>query len=187
MIQMQSATSTDTDDCPIWATTGFIPEIWCKEIIEHYGRELVQSRTTGNTGDMRISSQVYFENHQLAERIALAVRSYANDRNIDIGEQVVLETLSLVKYEPGGQYDWHMDNELTRPENRKVAVVIALNEGFVGGGTEFMWPHPAAPCFTPPKTGAIAIFPSVIIHRGKPVESGERWIIVTWALGPPWR
>lgn len=186
MITTEAAILTDTSDCPIWSHESFIPEVWCKEIIEHCGKDMFTSGTTGDSG-LRFSDQVYFENDQLMQRIGLAVRTYARERNIDIGDGNHLETLSLVRYVAGGKYDWHMDNEMTRPENRKVAVVIALNEDFEGGGTQWMWPHPAAMCHSQPKTGSIAVFPSVLLHRGMPVTSGERWIIVTWAFGPQWR
>lgn len=186
MITTRSATTTDTSDLPIYTDADFLSPLECQRLISVHGRELFASYTTGKTS-LRVSDQRYFDDDQLMNKLAPVVREYAIVRGIDIGDGTDFECPAIVRYKADGKYDWHMDNELTRPEDRKIAVVLALNSDFEGGGTEWMWPHPLACCHIPPKTGALALFPSILLHRGMPVTSGERWIVVTWALGPPWR
>ena len=35
--------------------------------------------------------------------------------------------------------------------------------------------------------GDVVAFPSTLLHRGRPVLRGERWILVGWAQGPALR
>ncbi len=67
------------------------------------------------------------------------------------------------------------DKKLTEYE-RKVSVILYLNEGFEGGGTEFI--HTALK----PKPGYAIIFPSnwCYPHAGQKVVSGKKRIAVTW-------
>lgn len=193
MIHLTKATTSDPNDCPIRSVPGVFTPEECDQIIETWGRggELKPSRTSGGENPIRVSEQVYFDEQWVAERIAGVVRGYALERSIDIWADpeggLNLEMLSLVRYGPGGKYDWHMDNELTLREDRKIAVVLTLGGEFEGGGTQWAWPTWDSPCSLNPPVGTAALFPSSVLHRGMPVTAGERWILVTWALGPAWR
>lgn len=186
MIRTGPATMTNSMYCPLFDLPNFLPEWQCKNLITKYGDELEPSRTAG-ADELRVSSQRYFEDDALTGRIAMVVGDYADRANIDIGRGDAYESLSIVRYDKGGKYDFHMDNQMSPIEDRKIAVVLALNSDFKGGGTEWLWPYPSKPSYLPPSTGSIVMFPSVLLHRGIPVQSGTRWIVVTWALGPPWR
>jgi len=67
---------------------------------------------------------------------------------------------------------WHHD------ESADISVVVPLNTGdYVGGGTEF---HNHG-TLNPLPTGHALIFPSFNnLHRGLPVESGDRYLLVFW-------
>ena len=67
---------------------------------------------------------------------------------------------------------WHHD------ESADISVVVPLNtNGYVGGGTEFHnWG-----VVDPLPTGHGLIFPSYTnMHRGLPVDSGDRYLLVFW-------
>lgn len=70
---------------------------------------------------------------------------------------------------------WHHD------ESADITVVVPLNTGeYKGGGTEFY----KRGIVEPLPTGHALIFPSFThLHRGLPVESGDRYLLVFWLNG----
>ena len=67
---------------------------------------------------------------------------------------------------------WHHD------QSSDISVVVPLNTGsYEGGGTEF---HNHG-VLNPLPTGHALIFPSFTnLHRGLPVQSGDRYLLVFW-------
>ena len=96
-----------------------------------------------------------------------------------IGTKCWREGIQVLEYEPGQRYRYHhdaaTDKNLAEYE-RKISVILYLNEGFEGGGTEFI--HTALK----PKPGYAIIFPSnwCYPHAGQKVISGKKRIAVTW-------
>jgi len=95
----------------------------------------------------------------------------------------------MYKSENKGFYDWHIDtlNEhASRPCNRKLSIVILLNdiEEYEGGQLELR--HSDVPQnFT--KAGDALLFNSGLEHRVTPVTKGTRYSLTCWAHGPNWR
>jgi hypothetical protein len=85
----------------------------------------------------------------------------------------------LIRYGPGGHYAAHADagGDLV---NRYFSVVCYLNEDFEGGHTSFPWLGYSAA----PRRGSAIVFPSAYVHRACPVVSGEKFVLVSWVLGP---
>jgi hypothetical protein len=78
-----------------------------------------------------------------------------------------------IKYTPTTQGHLNMHHD-----DGTFSTVLALNEEFTGGGTHFYrqgMTHKG-------EVGHIAIHPSQITHRhgGRPIEDGERYIIVSF-------
>ena len=69
---------------------------------------------------------------------------------------------------------WHHD------ASADISVVVPLNTGeYVGGGTEFF----NRGIIEPLPSGNALIFPSFThMHRGLPVESGDRYLLVFWLV-----
>lgn len=67
---------------------------------------------------------------------------------------------------------WHHD------EDADITIVVPLNTGeYVGGGTEFQ----GRGIVEPLPNGHALIFPALThMHRGLPVESGDRYLLVFW-------
>jgi hypothetical protein len=82
-----------------------------------------------------------------------------------------------------GHYDWHEDHaEGGNFSLRKLSFVIPLNDGYEGG--EFrLFHHPVAE----QAKGTMIVFPSYKTHCVSPVTKGERWSLVGWVTGPPFR
>ena len=89
-------------------------------------------------------------------------------------------------YRPGAQLGWHADRHAGY-SNRKLSIVVLLSDPaeFDGGRFEFRLgeqPHPIDL-----RQGTIVVFPSWNVHRVAPITAGQRWSIVMWLDGPPWR
>jgi hypothetical protein len=85
----------------------------------------------------------------------------------------------LVRYQPGGHYDLHSDVGPSTCE-RFFSVLCYLNDDFEGGHTTF----PALDYSATPAAGTALVFPSTYSHCAEPVISGEKYVIVSWLLGP---
>ncbi|MDG2174582.1 MAG: 2OG-Fe(II) oxygenase [Gammaproteobacteria bacterium] len=96
------------------------------------------------------------------------------------------EEPQLLKYYPGGFYQYHTDNGHLMPEqqawrkavDRDISMLIYLRDDFEGGELHFkrlnwsLWP----------KAGMLVWFPSDFRfeHMAKPVTSGTRYALVSW-------
>lgn len=85
----------------------------------------------------------------------------------------------LIRYGPGGHYTAHADagGDLN---DRYFSVVCYLNDDFEGGHTSF----PSLDYSAAPRRGKAIVFPSEYVHRACPVLSGEKFVLVSWVLGP---
>ena len=72
---------------------------------------------------------------------------------------------------------WHHD------ASADISVVVPLNTGkYEGGGTEFQGRGVVEPI----PTGSALMFPSFThMHRGLPVKSGDRYLLVFWLISRP--
>jgi len=117
------------------------------------------------------------------------------------------ESCQFTKYKLNQFYDWHCDSwdkpyEKQGPEHgkiRKLSMTCQLTDGseYEGGELEFDFrnydPHMReeskhlrqAKEILP--KGSIIVFPSFVWHRVKPVTKGERYSLVMWNLGYPFK
>jgi PKHD-type hydroxylase len=86
-----------------------------------------------------------------------------------------------------GFYDWHhdVDWENQRPFDRKLTVIVQLDDPSEYEGGEFNFKTTSNPDFRP--QGSVLVFPSYLEHRVTPVTSGSRHSLVTWIEGPRWK
>jgi len=89
--------------------------------------------------------------------------------------------------EQNGFYDWHHDIDWSndRPYDRKLTVVIQLDDPSEYEGGEFNFKTVSNPDFKP--QGSVLVFPSYLEHMVTPVTSGTRHSLVTWVEGPRWK
>lgn len=83
----------------------------------------------------------------------------------------------------GGHYDWHMDIGPNELSVRKVSLTIQMSDDdeYVGGDLQFMRGKKEENA--PRGKGCVVIFPSYILHRVTPIESGTRKSMVLWVGG----
>lgn len=98
-----------------------------------------------------------------------------------------IERAQIVRYTaPSKGYEYHVD---IGPEGtaalRKISMSLLLNDDFEGG--EICFRTSESEQCTSPKTGEVVMFTSFLPHKIKPVTKGERFAVVAWFSGPPFR
>lgn len=90
-------------------------------------------------------------------------------------------------YGGGGHYGWHMDIGPAPINHRKISITIQLSnpDEYVGGDLE-LWTG-VGQLSAPRSQGCAVLFPSYMLHRVTPVESGVRKSLVLWIGGGTYR
>jgi len=86
-----------------------------------------------------------------------------------------------------GHYDWHIDLGTGRFSRRKLSLSVQLSaaDAYEGGDLEF---HLSGLDHVKMRQqGTLIAFPSFLEHRVTPVTRGERFSLVGWVDGPPYR
>jgi len=93
--------------------------------------------------------------------------------------------VQISRYSPGQHYGWHLDIGPGAAAGRKLSLTLQLSDpqDYDGGNLEFRVPDLAAGR----ARGSMTVFPSWAVHRVAPVRRGERWSLVSWVSGPPFR
>ena len=98
---------------------------------------------------------------------------------------VNIEYLQVLKYKEGGFYTPHQDACFDEPNPRTVTAIIALNDDYEGGETEF----PNLGKKFKLNKGDVLVFNNFTdwgyqtpksLHGGRPVKSGVKWICNLW-------
>lgn len=95
------------------------------------------------------------------------------------------EGAQLYRYPTGGFLNPHMDIGKGYMSTRKLGITVQLSEAdsYDGGELEFIDSTETAPR----EVGTIVVFPTYMSHRVRPVTRGERFSLVSWVHGPPFR
>lgn len=174
----------------------FFTDEECEQIIQlGTARTPVESYVgLDNSVDISIrKNQVaFFENKDadvqwIFKKIADGVISI-NDQFWDF-DLTMIETLQFTIYSrPQDFYTAHMDMAHGQTEQRKLGFSIQLSDPdtYIGSNLEF---HSVGMKFYPVvrDRGAMILFPSYMIHQVTPIESGTRYSLVGWVVGPPYR
>ncbi len=153
----------------------------CVKTIAKRGVDLKPAETEGAAFEERIADGRFFSDSRVLAKVEACYEDFsANVADVAWGG---FERFQIVRYQPGGKYDWHADNEWRPEHDRKLACVIALNDTYTGGGTDFLWPNPRTTETIALEQGDALVFLPTLYHRGREVIRGTRWILVTWATG----
>lgn len=124
--------------------------------------------------DIRDNTRVMFDDVELAEaiwpRLAEALPTRIGGRLFGLNER-----FRVYRYDPGQRFDWHRDGAYHRSarERSVLSLLIYLNDGMLGGATEFT--HDAVA----PRAGAALAFAHPMLHRGAPVGAGRKYVLRT--------
>lgn len=119
----------------------------------------------------------------LYEKLQTAVSEVNRQFRFDIE---AIEEVQLACYRAGHFYDWHMDIGKGSLSARKLSLSVQLSEpaAYDGGDLEIQY-REGGPA--PRDVGTVIVFPAYLSHRVSPVTRGERWSLVAWVHGPPFR
>jgi len=94
--------------------------------------------------------------------------------------------VQFTKYCAGQYYNWHQDLGPGVSLQRKLSIVVNLQNEFMyeGGNLQFF---SAIGKNVPREQGSVIVFPSYEPHRVTPVKEGVRYSLVVWVNGRPFR
>ena len=119
--------------------------------------------------------------YQILSHVALKVNRYFK---YDIDG---MERAQIMKYSaPSQGYNWHIDIGAEGIAlKRKIGVSILLNDDYEGG--EIMFRSGDKEEGIKPPTGNMVAFSSFIPHKVNPITKGDRYVVVAWFTGPPFK
>lgn len=128
-----------------------------------------------------IDSFLYTVFHEYSQTYLNKMTEMYSGSTYPIFDISVDDGYNLLKYEQGCYYKLHVDQDTKLNGSNKIRIVSALlylNDVSKGGGTHFI----SQKITVQPKKGRIVMFPSSYSHAHEsiPVESGEKYVIVTW-------
>jgi PKHD-type hydroxylase len=87
----------------------------------------------------------------------------------------------------GGHYDWHVDLVTKSIEPRKISLSLQLSDPSRYEGCNLELAPGDGTYVAERARGALIAFPSYVLHRVAPIESGTRKSLVIWINGPAFR
>ena len=119
--------------------------------------------------------------YEILNKIAVSANKYFK---YDISG---IERAQIIHYKaPSNGYSYHID---IGPEGtaalRKISMSLLLNDDYEGGDICFRSSEEES-C-TRPKAGEVVAFSSFISHKVNPITQGDRYVVVAWFTGPPFR
>lgn len=171
-------------------TNVFTPEELVKIIEIGEKTPKINATTVGDEGDIvsdyRLSEISWLDENDETSWLYLRLAEYAKIANEEMWNFDIWgfgDSLQYTKYYGnGGHYDWHAD---LGPgiSNRKLSCVLQLStpEEYEGGELQM---NPGGNIISVPKgLGTLCFFPSFLLHRVTPLNSGVRLSLVTWFCG----
>ena len=163
----------------------------CRDIIGyHENRDHFPASSTAG-GESYRSTDVFWLNysedrhHWIYDRIAQASHEF-NDAHYRF-EIEECTNLQLARYKPGQHYDWHADLGAEGYSRRKLSLAIMLSSLDEFSGSRLQFGTGKFIQDAEMEQGDAIVFPAWQPHRVTPVTDGERWTLVGWWLGPPFR
>ncbi|MFZ1813631.1 MAG: 2OG-Fe(II) oxygenase [Rhizobiaceae bacterium] len=144
-------------------------------------------------GDIRTASISWLDEDRGAAWVLQRLASSAASMNrshfgLDLSE--FRERMQVASYEgsQNGHFGWHSDIGGGKLANfRKLTIVVQLSPGEAYSGGELEVNANGQPCAASREQGVLIAFPSFVLHRVKPVETGIRHSLTVWMHGPLFR
>ena len=110
----------------------------------------------------------------------------ANNKLFQLDLYGFTEKLQFTEYEgQGSHYDWHPDIG-PNTTKRKLSIVVQLSDEKDYEGGELLI-NTGQLLIPSKKQGTVILFPSFLMHKVEPLQSGNRYSLVSWISGNTWR
>ena len=125
--------------------------------------------------DVRNNGRVFFDDRALAERLYEKIAPVVPEKLDGWSRYSLNERFRFYRYEKEQYFKWHRDGSFRRSfyEVSKYTFMVYLNEGFVGGETQF------ETFSVVPKQGSALVFPHKLRHQGSALKSGVKYVLRT--------
>lgn len=140
------------------------------------GKPVIEPATRNNT-------RVMWDDRAEAESLLDRVRTHVPARLSGLALAGANPRLRLYRYGPGERHGAHWDTvvELADDVRSLLTLVFYLNDGFVGGDTDFV----ELGTRVAPRTGRALLFQHRVMHRACEVTNGEKFVLRTDVLYRP--
>ena len=125
------------------------------------------------------------ENRWVYDKISNCIVS-ANNRLWKFDIFGINEAFQYAIYNQGHHYDWHLDTGVG-DMTRKISASLQLSSPTDYNGGEMLIKSNREAIISPKELGTLIVFPSFLLHKVKPIISGQRESLVIWISGPPFR
>lgn len=148
--------------------------------------------TVGGGGDDIRSSQIkWIPQHPQFEWLYFKMMNLALEANQNLWDfdlHTINDNIQYTEYyaSQNGHYDWHQDVGPNNLSQRKLSIVIQLNDDYEGGELQ-IWQGGQSYQTLPKQKGFTTCFPSYMMHRVLPVTEGIRKSLVLWIGGGRYR
>ncbi len=134
---------------------------------------------------------LWVKRHEASEWMYERILNVINDINSNIFKYDLDGTVGafqLGKYLEGHGYDWHRDIGGGHISRRKLTLSLQLSESSdYEGGDLLLFGDGYQDCYASRNIGSITVFPSYEVHKVSKITKGERWSLVNWMTGSPFR
>ena len=171
-----------------YKTNPQLPKLILQEMVKSTEKlDYVKSETFGNQPTLRTSSQYWLQWDTWIAGIMHNIFISANNDYFHYDLDHFESGIQVTNYEVGEEYNWHMDMGIDETRSRKLSMSLLLTDDFTGGELEIYDLSINTNVIVPLKAGEVAVFPSWVPHRVKPVTAGRRISLVAWMNGPDFK
>tara|TARA_R110000823_G_scaffold43966_1_gene113979 strand:+ start:5333 stop:5914 length:582 start_codon:yes stop_codon:yes gene_type:complete len=186
-----------------WCFSKAVPPETCKKIIKTGKKSILKKGTVGakgEPGDVRKSKVTFLNDNDLFNLVGNFVTESNKNAKWDF-QWDWIEPIQFTSYNKKEYYGWHADGfpEPMKKKDinfngkiRKLSFILQLTDPkkYTGGELRFSLPgvkkNISKPKIFLPQ-GSVIVFPSFIQHEVTPVKTGNRYSLVSWCIGQPWR
>jgi len=168
----------------------FTPEE-CKKIIE-YGNTFKNKKgiVLSNDQEVRKSNISWLglcdESKWFFERLSNIIRDF-NNQYFKFDLYGITEAMQFTHYKyPDGKYEAHLD-KIYNGVVRKLSAVLQLSDPSKYNGGDLLLHQGPKPMIVNKKQGYLTLFPSYTLHEVRPITKGERYSLVCWVNGKPFK
>jgi len=183
----------------LWVAPGVLTAAECGDIVRGLSGATWLAATVNGQGGREVNAQLRNNSTavlrgsawgaELWKRVLPHVPATMSREDERSGDRVsltpcgVFEPLRVYRYEVGQHFGLHQDQSYFRDDGARslLTLLVYLNDDFEGGETEF----PEQDRVIAPRTGDLLLFQHMLLHAGRAVTRGTKFVLRTDVLFSP--